>query len=290
MLLSMTGFGRGEATFDDKTVVVEVRSLNSKLTDIRIKSSLHMGQRELDLRKLVQDHATRGKIDVMIDLRGMLASDIGSPNTQIISKYYNDLKEIADDLGVENEMIFSSILKLPNVFHSENGEMDDEMWAVLQQTTRSALDQLKVFRSNEGQSLLEDLESQASTILDLLDKVTPEEADREEALRVRLRQRVEEMESEAIDQNRVEQELLHYLDKLDINEEKVRLRQHCEYFLAELAKEGEEKGKKLNFISQEIGREINTLGSKAQWSPIQRIVVQMKNALEKIKEQLANVL
>ena len=290
MMHSMTGFGRHEAPIDDKTVVVEVRSLNSKLSDIRIKSSIHLGQRELDLRKVIQNKAIRGKIDVLVEIRGMQSTELSTPNTNLITKYYTELKSIADTLGVENDMIFSSILKLPNVFQPQNGEMDEMIWEKLKQTTINALEKLNTFRATEGASLKNDLETQIETILGLLEQVGPLEQEREVALKQRLMQKIEDVDPGSIDRNRFEQEVLHYLEKLDINEEKVRLAQHCNYFLEESRMPQIAKGKKLNFISQEIGREINTLGAKAQWSMMQRIVVQMKDALEKIKEQLANAL
>ncbi|MDX1409044.1 MAG: DUF1732 domain-containing protein, partial [Saprospiraceae bacterium] len=196
----------------------------------------------------------------------------------------------ADDLGVEDARIFSSILKLPNVFQSQNGEMDQELWEALESTTLAALEKLNAFRATEGQSLQNDLKVQIDEILRLLQEIDPLESEREAALKERLAQKIADVDPESVDRNRFEQEVLHYLEKLDINEEKVRLAQHCKYFLEELQTPVIAKGKKLNFIAQEIGREINTLGAKAQWSMIQRIVVQMKDALEKIKEQLANAL
>ncbi|MDX1476567.1 MAG: DUF1732 domain-containing protein [Saprospiraceae bacterium] len=290
MIHSMTGFGRHEAPLGDKTVIVEVRSLNGRQSDIRIKSSLHLGQREMDLRKVIQEKALRGKIDVLVEVQGMQSADLSIPNTDLITKYYTELRTIADDLGVEDARIFSSILKLPNVFQSQNGEMDQELWETLESTTIRALEKLNTFRATEGKSLARDLETQIQEILRLLDKIDPLEAEREAALKQRLTQKIADVDPESVDRNRFEQEVLHYLEKLDINEEKVRLAQHCKYFLQELHTPVVAKGKKLNFISQEIGREINTLGAKAQWSMIQRIVVQMKDALERIKEQLANAL
>lgn len=287
---SMTGFGRDETPLDDKTIVVEVRSLNGKLSDVRIKTAVHLGQRELDLRKLIQKTAIRGKVDVLVDIRGMQSAELSTPNTNLIVKYYSELKTIADKLGVEDGTIFSSILRLPNIFQPQNGEIDQELWEALKSTTLNALKQLNAFRAAEGVSLKNDLASNVQTILDLLEQVKPLEADREAALKQRLQQKMNELDPESVDRNRFEQEVLHYLEKLDINEEKVRLAQHCTYFLQELESPKASKGKKLNFISQEIGREINTLGAKAQWSEMQHIVVQMKDALEKIKEQLANAL
>lgn len=291
MILSMTGFGRAERPFEGKTVTVEVRSLNGKLVDIRLKSSVHLGQYELELRKLVQDHAVRGKIDLTLDVKGMDATLLGTPNKEAIKQYYADLKDVADDLGVADDTIFQSILKLPNIFQTENGELSPGLWDAFVDAANGALAKLRQFRETEGKSIHDDMRTSILEILKLLGEVAPHEEEREIVLKKRLMDKVHEMDNDAgVDENRFEQEVLYYLDKLDINEEKVRLEQHCKYFLEELDTPAEVKGKKLNFISQEIGREINTLGAKAQWSPIQRVVVQMKNELEKVKEQLPNVL
>lgn len=291
MILSMTGFGRAELPYHGKTVIVEIRSLNGRQVDIRVKSSVHLGEHELDLRKIVQDIAIRGKIDIAIDVKGLDSAELGAPNKELIKSYYNELKGIADELHVADDMILPSILKLPNIFQSQNGTLDPELWQVLREASEKALQKLESFRHNEGQSIYRDMHASIAAIRHLLGEVPKDEEDREQALKDRLTLKMQELENDAgMDPNRFEQEILFFLDKLDINEEKVRLEQHCNYFIEELDSATRVKGKKLNFISQEIGREINTLGAKAQWSPIQRYVVQMKNELEKIKEQLPNVL
>jgi uncharacterized protein (TIGR00255 family) len=291
MILSMTGFGRAELPYGGKTVVVEIRSLNGRTVDIRVKSAVHLGEHELDLRKIVQEHAIRGKIDVALDIRGLDPSELGAPNKDLIKSYYNEIKGIADELKVADDMILPSILKLPNVFQSQNGKLDPGLWDAIRQAAGKALSKLLAFRESEGQSIKRDMTECIANIRDLLGQVPQDEKDREDALKERLTLKMQELENDAnVDKNRFEQEILFFLDKLDINEEKVRLAQHCDYFIEEIETSTHVKGKKLNFISQEIGREINTLGAKAQWSPIQRYVVQMKNELEKIKEQLPNVL
>jgi len=290
MILSMTGFGRHEVSVDDSKVIAEVRSLNGKIADVRIKTALQLGQHEIELRKLVLGKAIRGKMDLVIDVKGSGVSEAGMPNADVIKAYFATLKEIATDIGVEDENLFSTILRMPNVFQSENGGIDANLSAAMFEAVNGALEKLKEFRIKEGLSLHDDLQSSVQIISRLLKEVTPFELERTEALKERLGQKIVEIERESLDANRFEQEILYYMDKLDIHEEKVRLEQHCQYFLEVLAAEGESKGKKLNFISQEIGREINTLGAKAQWSAIQRLVVQMKDHLEKIKEQLANAL
>lgn len=290
MIQSMTGFGRHEVSVGDNKVLVEVRSLNGKFADVRIKTALQLGQNEIELRKLILDRAVRGKIDVVIDIKGSGISDAGMPNGDMIKAYYENLKGLATELGVEDKSLFSTILRMPNVFQSENGDVDADLSKALVEAVNGALDKLKIFREKEGKSLHDDLQQCVMTISRLLKEVEPFEADRTAALRERLSQKITEIERESMDANRFEQEVLYYMDKLDIHEEKVRLEQHCQYFLEVLDGDGGVKGKKLNFISQEIGREVNTLGAKAQWSAIQRLVVDMKDNLEKIKEQLANAL
>jgi uncharacterized protein (TIGR00255 family) len=286
----MTGFGRHEVSVDDNKVIAEVRSLNGKIADVRIKTALQLGQHEIELRKLVLGRAVRGKIDVAIEVKGAGASDAGMPNKEVIKTYFSTLQQIADEVGVKDDNLFSTILRMPNVFQSDTADIDDGLSKAMYEAVNGALDNFTEFRKKEGESLHADLKSSVEIIRALLERVSPFEEARTSALKERLGQKIMEIERESLDANRFEQEILYYMDKLDIHEEKVRLEQHCQYFLEVLAAEGDVKGKKLNFISQEIGREINTLGAKAQWSDIQRLVVQMKDHLEKIKEQLANAL
>ncbi len=290
MIQSMTGFGRHEVSVDGNTVIAEIRSLNGKLADVRVKTSLQLGQHEIELRKLILGKAVRGKIDLVIEVKGTGLPDAGIANAELIKSYYTTLNDIAKELGVEDKNLYSTILRMPNVFQSGNGDIDASLSSALFEAVNGALDQFKEFRMREGASLHDDLQRSVQIIRQLLKEVAPFEDERTASLKDRLSQKIGEIERESLDANRFEQEILYYMDKLDIHEEKVRLEQHCQYFLEILAADGEVKGKKLNFISQEIGREINTLGAKAQWSAIQRIVVQMKDHLEKIKEQLANAL
>jgi len=286
----MTGYGKGEVKYGDKVATVEVRSLNGKIGDIRIKSPFNLGTRELDLRRIIQDGAIRGKLDVTIEIKGNVLLESGMPNAAAIRGYFKALQQIAGDLSVSPDAIFQSVLRLPNIFQSVNGEMSDEDLSSITAALRDALTRLSEFRMAEGEILRQDLHSRIMDILRLLELVDGDEPARQVAFRERLAQKLSELKQEGFDENRLEQEILYYLDKLDINEEKVRLRQHCLYFLEQMDGDEPVKGKKLNFISQEIGREMNTLGAKAQWTAIQHNVVEMKNALEEIKEQLANAL
>ena len=291
MLLSMTGYGKGVADFNSKKITTEIRSLNGKVTDVRLKSPIVLGEKEMELRKLILQHAQRGKLEVVISLDGFEDIEAGELNKPVIRKYYQQLRTISEELGVRDDQLFQTILRLPNVIKGESKDIDSDFWEALILSVTTALNNLRNFRKQEGDSLRADLSRSCQTILDLLDQVEPHEAARIEVIRTRLRSKLDEfLGDEQVDQNRFEQEVVFYLDKMDINEEKVRLRQHCTYFLEVLSAPEDSKGRQLNFIGQEIGREINTLGAKAQWGPLQKVVVQMKNELDKIKEQLANSL
>jgi uncharacterized protein (TIGR00255 family) len=289
MILSMTGFGKAEASYGDKKFLVEMKSLNGKTTDIRFRFSNNLREKEVPLRNMIIDHAKRGKIEYNITVQSEGAQDI-QLNKALFTAYAQELSKLEQDLGIQGTDLTAAILRLPNVVMAEEGKMSDEEWQVIQDATLVALDDLKVFRKHEGLAMLDDLHHRASEIQRLLDGIAPFEKERITALRVRMKKHLEDfLGKDNVDKNRYEQEVLYYLEKLDINEERVRLGQHCDFFLSELNSQEEEAGRKLSFIAQEMGREINTLGSKAQHSGIQKHVVSMKDQLEKIKEQLANI-
>lgn len=286
----MTGYGRAVQTWQDKTYAVELRALNSKFTDMRLKCPQNLREKENDLRKMVMDYAQRGKFEMSIDVTSIQGDDQFGLNVPLFKKYFAALRELSDELGFQDDNIMSAILRIPNVAASQDGEMSDEEWQVLQNTVNEALDNFQAFRLQEGAATGRDLEQRIGIITDMLNQVAPHEADRIAAVRDRLYRSIEEhLGKDKIDTNRYEQEVIFYLEKMDINEEKMRLAQHCSYFLEVLGGKEDSKGRKLNFISQEIGREINTLGAKAYSSDIQRLVVCMKDELEKIKEQIANI-
>jgi uncharacterized protein (TIGR00255 family) len=290
MLLSMTGYGRASKNYNDKTIVVEIRSLNGKTTDLRLKLPNAYKEKELNIRKRILTGVGRGKVDVSIEVLTDLGDGEYGLNKKLFTKYFEELKSLKNELGIDSGDLLQSILRIPNVVQSENVETDEEEWKVLNNAVDEALVNLKKFRTDEGDSTKEDLKEKIMSILSCLEAVVPFESQRIDAVKNRLRKNLEDfMGNENVDQNRFEQEVLFYIEKIDINEEKVRLKQHCEYFLEELAKEEAQKGRKLSFISQEIGREINTMGAKAQFSEIQKLVVKMKDELEQIKEQVANV-
>jgi len=291
MLYSMTGFGRASQSIDEKSISVEVRSLNSKFTDLRFKIPTNFKEREQELRRIVSDHAERGKVDVSVEVKSLLGEDGFTINEALFRKYFQEIQSLAVDLDIDKGDVVQTILRIPNVVASEEREIGDEEWNAIMAVVRAALDQFDQFRFAEGSAMENDLRERIRIIVDLLKKVPPFEIERMDRLRQRLRQNLDEfLGKENVDENRFEQEVLFYLEKMDITEEKVRLEQHCLFFLEQLDVETKVKGRKLSFISQEMGREINTLGAKAYSADIQRLVVAMKDELEKIKEQVANIL
>ncbi len=290
MVLSMTGYGRAQGHFQEKTITVELRSLNGKTTDIRCKIPLSYREKELILRKTVTDLALRGKFDFTIttDDNGMVA-DMGI-NENLFKSYYRQLKSLENSLEMESTDYAQAILRIPNVVQADPSEISDEEWKLVQSLTKEAVEKLTKYRSIEGEATLADLKERIEEIKKFHYEVQEHEKPRLDNLKERLKRNVQEYSQNTnLDRNRMEQEILFYMEKMDINEERVRLNQHCDYFLEELEKENPLKGRKLSFIAQELGREINTMGAKAQYTPIQKLVVKMKNELEKIKEQLANI-
>lgn len=291
MIFSMTGYGRATRTFGDKSVTIEVRALNSKLTDIRFKMPSNYKEREIDLRRIVTEQAERGKIDVSINVTSLVGDDDAVINKDLFRRYYKEIKQLTTELGVPDSDILMAILRLPNIVGGNDDGVPDEEWQMTLGTLEDALAEFKKFRHTEGGALAKELQLRSDNIVRLLAEIEPFEKERVVKLRQRLKQNLDDfMSKDNIDENRFEQEVLFYLEKMDVTEEKVRLTQHCKYFNEMLAeKNNSSKGRSLNFISQEMGREINTLGSKAYSSDIQRVVVQMKDELEKIKEQVANL-
>lgn len=291
MLLSMTGYGRATATYKEKTISIEIRSLNSKFTDIRFKFPANYKEKEPFLRKYITQKVERGKIDVTIDIKSFQGDEAFSLNVPLFKKYYVELSHLAKELGMPPGDLMQAILRIPSVIGAVEEEIEPEEWAMVEKTLDEALTNFAKYRKAEGAAMESDLRLRIENILKCLQQLNPYEKDRILALRNRLRQNLEEfLGSENIDENRFEQEILFYLEKIDITEEKVRLEQHCKYFLEQLDKPDTLKGRKLSFISQEMGREINTMGAKAYSSEIQKLVVQMKDELEKVKEQVANSL
>lgn len=291
MLLSMTGFGNSKGHFKGKEIVIEIRCVNSKINDFRLKIPNSYRQHELELRKILNDKVIRGKLDVVIAIDSAGGDEEFQINKQLFLRFYDQIKSLGTQIDLSQSDILNAILKFPSVISSQDTLIADEEYRFTIDLLLEAIEKLNDFRSIEGTILANDMALRINTIMEYLEKVEVEVPERNRLLKDKLLKSLNSnFDNENIDRNRFEQELLYYLERLDITEEKVRLKQHCEYFLDELQKKGIIKSRKLNFISQEIGREINTLGSKAQHSPIQKLVVNMKDELEKIKEQMANVL
>jgi len=290
MIQSMTGFGKAICELPEKTVVIEVKSLNSKQLDVNLRLPQVYRDKEHIIRTILSEKLVRGKVDISIYIENSSNTQRKVINTDIVKFYYNQIKSIEAELSISNDNILNSILRLPDVMTGESETLDDSEWCTIESCIHNALNELNIYRSTEGAALANDLQMRIGLILENLEQIKKREHLRLDKIRDRIRQMLEEnVGSENVDRNRFEQELIFYIEKLDITEEKVRLTQHCDFFMENI-KEGAYNGKKLNFIAQEIGREINTIGSKANDADIQRFVVMMKDELEKIKEQSLNVL
>ena len=287
----MTGYGVGSQENAKVKYTVEIKSLNSKFLELSIRLPKVVSDKELTLRAECSKLIERGKVNIFISSEYTdQTAKASSINTALLKKYFHQLKEIATELGEDTSSLFSQALNMPEVVTSNDDEIDEEEGKVLLKAFYSAIEKFNIFRADEGRILKGDLEKRVHLILAYLAEVEAVEGDRIPLIRERLNQYMEgAVGKENIDKNRFEQEIVFYIDKLDITEEKVRLKSHCNYFISALNSD-DSNGKKLGFISQEMGREINTLGSKANNADIQQIVVRMKEELEKIKEQLLNVL
>ena len=292
MILSMTGFGHAKKEIAGKIIHVEIKSLNARSSEMRCKLPLNFMDREMELRKKVLDSMQRGKIDITITVEGFSEEDSLLVNASAFKKYYKEISKIMSDLGAVQGDIIQGILRIPSVLTQESLVADDEEWQSIEVVIDEALENILNFRIQEGKTLADDCIAKVKNIEHHLKNIEPFEVGRIQKIKDKLKKNMLEFgQNMQVDQNRYEQEILYYLEKLDINEEKVRLAQHCSYFYDELkTNDGLQKGRKLSFIAQEIGREINTIGAKAQDSDIQQLVVMMKDELEQLKEQLANVL
>lgn len=288
MLQSMTGYGKAETVFSNKKITVEIRSLNSKGTDIYLKSPLSYKPYEIPIRKLIQQELVRGKIECFINEEALDAESSIVFNEELMLASYKKLAGIAKNAGSGTEGIFPALLRIPDIMQVKEEALDEETWEVIQQLIRDAAQHTTRYRIQEGKSIVADLENSVNAIETALNNVAPYEAMRVETIREKMRKSLNSF-SETVDENRFEQELIYYIEKIDINEEKARLQQHIEYFRETLIK-NDAIGKKLGFIAQEMGREINTLGSKSYHADLQKLVIKMKDYLEKIKEQVLNTL
>jgi uncharacterized protein (TIGR00255 family) len=287
----MTGYGKTTCELLNKKVTIELKSLNSKQLDLSVRVPVLYKEKEMSLRNEISKTLERGKIDFLIYSETTSSSTSTSINNNAVASYYKQIKDINDKLGIETSSdIISSILRLPDSLETEREELDKSEWDTVYKHIQLTFKELNNFREQEGEALEKDIIERIENIKILLSKVDKFEKERIPVIRKRILESLSDINNvNGIDENRFEQELIYYLEKLDITEEKVRLLNHCDYFL-EIVADKNSSGKKLGFIGQEIGREINTLGSKANNKDIQHIVIQMKDELEKIKEQLLNVL
>ena len=286
MIQSMTGFGKSLLQLADKKIIIEIKSLNSKAIDLNTRIAQAYKEKELTLRKLISDTLERGKIDFTLTVENTSASSTSTLNAPVVRGYIEQMRAISPN-GPDVEFLKMAV-RMPDALTTPVEEVDEREFAQIEEVLVLALKQLQAFRSSEGAILQKDFELRIRNIQQLLTQVEALDTERLAAIRSRMERAVEEIR-DRVDENRFEQELIFYLEKLDITEEKVRLANHLNYFLTTL-EEPQSNGRKLGFIAQEIGREINTLGSKANHAQMQQIVVLMKNELEKIKEQVLNIL
>lgn len=291
MLKSMTGFGRAEQTVNDKNFLVEIKALNGKQFELQVKLPPLLKSYEFDIRNTLQEQLIRGTIDCTITIKQNGASRPVTINTDLIKSYYQQIEVLAAELKIDTNSVLSALLRLPEVVTPTNDILSEEEFAAFKKVLEAALNELNTHRLGEGAVLEQDLLTRISKINEQEEAILLLEPNRKKRIKEEINQLLEQnVGKENIDNNRMEQELIYYMEKIDIHEEQIRLRQHCEYFRSILNEPEEGKGKKLSFILQEIGREINTTGSKAYDADIQKCVVTMKDELEKAKEQVLNVL
>lgn len=291
MIQSMTGFGKATAELATRKITIEIKSLNSKQLDLSARIPSLYKEKEMAVRNLLARKLERGKVDFSIYIENLGKETSSQINQNIIEGYYNQITESAQKLGIDtpNDW-YQLLLKLPDALKYEAQELDDEEWATVEKTIYEAIEQIILFRKQEGKMLADLFEDKITNISNLLKDIEPYEAERTDKIKQRINEALLKIENFDYDQNRFEQEMIYYIEKLDINEEKSRLKNHLQYFIETINENTLGQGKKLGFIAQEIGREVNTMGSKSNHAEMQRIVVQMKDELEQIKEQVLNVL
>lgn len=288
----MTGFGKTTIENGNKKIVIEIKSLNSKQLDLNLRMPNLYKEKEMDIRSMIKEQLDRGKIDMCIYFDNAESDKDVTINKTVVTQYFNQLLEISNQLGIETNKgdLLQSAIRFPDTLQIKSEELDEAEWNRLKAGIVEALKEIDKFRIQEGKALIKDISKRIQLIQELAAQVPQFEGKRVEVIRQKLQEKINEWtEVKNIDQNRLEQEIIYYLEKLDITEEKVRLANHCKYFLETIENE-EAPGRKIGFIAQEIGREINTMGSKANDHDIQKLVVKMKDELEKIKEQSLNVL
>ena len=291
MLYSMTGFGRAEAKVNARQVTVEIKALNGKQFDVSVKIPPLLRSYELDIRNLLSGILMRGTIDITVTIKQEGASKPMIVNTDLALFYYQGMKQIAQQIGLPEDNIISTLMRMPEVVAPDSDVLPEQEFENVKTVIVQAANELMKHRLHEGDAMLKDISLRIRNIEQLHERILPLEPERMERIRTRINQWLEDMTGkEKIDPNRFEQEMIYYLERMDFSEEKIRLKQHCGYFNDTIKENDAAIGRKLNFILQEIGREINTLGSKANHAEIQQLVINMKDELEKAKEQVLNIL
>jgi uncharacterized protein (TIGR00255 family) len=291
MLKSMTGFGRAEQTVGDKTFLVEIKALNGKQFELQLKLPPLLRPYEFEIRNTLQEHLVRGTIDCYVNIKQNGTTKPVTINTELIKAYYNQIQQLAGELNIDTNSVLGALLRLPEIVSPTNEILNEGDFKEFSVVLVSALKELNTHREEEGSSLEKDLLTRIANIKEQEESILALEPNRMKRIKEEIHQLLDEhVGKENIDNNRMEQELIYYMEKIDIHEEQIRLRQHCEYFADVMKGPEVGKGKKLSFILQEVGREINTTGSKAYDADIQKCVVKMKDELEKAKEQVLNVL
>lgn len=286
----MTGFGRSENNVGDKTFLIDIKSLNGKQFDLNLRLPSILKPFEFDIRKIISEKINRGSVDCIISLKETGSAKPVGINTELAKSYYHTLSQLSNELGVESKDLISTIIKLPEVITPNGETLTDDEWNSFKSILENAIFNINQHRMDEGIVLEKELTNRIDSIAHLLEQVINLIPQRKEKIKEGFTKIFAENNITNIDENRLEQELIYYIEKIDITEEQVRLKNHCDYFKSILNEEGDIKGKKLSFILQEVGREINTTGSKAYDAQIQKLVVMMKDELEKAKEQVLNVL
>lgn len=291
MLRSMTGYGRAEKNVNEKLFQVELRSLNGKQFELLLKPPAQLKPYEFEIRNMIAEHLVRGSIECTISIKQNGAARPSSINLELLSAYYTQLKGLSTRLGAEDTQLLSSLLRLPEIVSSSTELLTEEEWHAFKLILQEAIHQINLHRADEGSAMEKDLLSRIDNIEALQVKLMAFEPMRKQKIRDNILKHLEEqVAKDAVDMNRFEQELIFYIEKIDLSEEQVRLTNHCNYFKELIAGPEVSKGRKLSFLLQEIGREINTTGSKAYDAAIQKCVVEMKDELEKAKEQVLNIL
>lgn len=290
MIQSMTGFGKSVTELPEKKLSVEIKSLNSKQFDLNTRIPFIYREKEMEIRSLLLQHIERGKVDFIINIENIGKSTSSQINVSAVENYYNQIKEVAQTLDIDTpKEWFQVLLRLPESIKTELSELDESEWQAIMQTINNSLSEFAKFRLQEGNMLQKLFEEKIKNISNLLSEIEKYESERIEKVKSKIQDALQKLETNTYDGNRFEQEMIYYIEKLDINEEKNRLNNHLAYFVNTMTQE-KSQGRKLGFIVQEIGREINTMGSKSNHAEMQKIVVQMKDELEQIKEQILNVL